>query len=131
MVSKTINILIGDQKKSAVLDYDDHPPFIKLTLEDGLTKNYTGQDVYECFGKILKDMPEIKFLCKGAKVNVRPSSMSSQMTSGVMAYEHTLGVRVTRKNIVNIFDYDDQDIINDPQMQTDFFFRWLESLKQI
>ncbi|UVL00356.1 hypothetical protein [Pseudomonas sp. B21-048] len=47
-----------------------------------------------------------------------------------MAYEHKLGVRATKKDLVNIFDFDDKDIISDPQMQTDYFFRWLESLKK-
>lgn len=130
MITKTISVLIDKEIKSVVINYDEHPPAIRLTTENGHSKKYTGQDIYECFGKILKDMPEVKFLCKGAKLNVRPSSMSSQMTSGIMAYEHTLGSRITRKNLVNIFDYDDQDIINDPQMQTDYFFRWLESIKQ-
>lgn len=130
MITKIISVLIDKEIKSVVVEYEEHPPIIYLTTENGQTKKYTGQDVYECLGKILKDMPEVKFLCKGAKLNVRPSSMSSQMTSGIMAYEHTLGSRITRKNLVNIFDYDDQDIINDPQMQTDYFFRWLESIKQ-
>jgi hypothetical protein len=129
MAIKKISILIDNEKKTAILDYDERTPSINLTLESGWNKHFTGQDIYECFGKIIKELPDIKFLCKGAKVNVRPSSMSSQMTSGIMAYEHKLGVRATRKDIVNIFDYDDKDIISDPQMQTDFFFRWLESLK--
>ena len=130
MTTKKIPILIDEKLESAILDYDEKTPAICLTLENGWRKQFTGQDIYECLGKIIKELPEVKFLCKGAKINVRPSSMSSQMTSGIMAYEHKLGVRVTRNDIVNIFDYDDQDIISDPQMQTDFFFQWLESIKQ-
>lgn len=57
--------------------------------------------------------------------------MSSQMTSGIMAYEHKIGVRATRKDIVNIFDYDDKEIINEPRLQTEFFHRWLESIKKV
>lgn len=130
MTIKKIPVLIGGKPETAILNYDERTPAIHLTLESGWTKESTGQDIYECLGKIIKELPEIKFLCKGAKVNVRPSSMSSQMTSGIMAYEHKMGIRVTRKNIVNIFDYDEEDIINDPQMQTDYFFRWLESIKK-
>ncbi|WP_448111385.1 hypothetical protein [Pseudomonas lini] len=130
MTIKKIPIMIDSKQETATLDYDERIPCINLTLENGWTKLFTGQDIYECFGKIIKELPAIKFLCKGAKVNVRPSSMSSQMTSGIMAYEHKLGVRATRKDLVNIFDYDDKDIISDPQMQTDYFFRWLESLKK-
>jgi hypothetical protein len=130
MTTKKVPVLIDEKLGSAILDYDEKTPAICLTLESGWSKRFTGQDIYECLGKILKALPDVKFLCKGAKINVRPSSMSSQMTSGIMAYEHKLGVRVTRKDIVNIFDYDDQDIINDPQLQTDYFFQWLESIKQ-
>jgi hypothetical protein len=130
MKTQKITVLIADKQETAVLNYDDRTPTMKATLEDGRTAQTSGADVYECLGKIIKELPDVKFLCKGAKLNVRPSSMSSQMGSGIMAYEHTLGVKASRKDMVNIFDYDDQDIINDPQMQTDFFFRWLESLKK-
>lgn len=130
MTTKKISMLIEEEIISATLDYDEYPAVIRLTLADGWEKQFTGQDLYECLGKILKELPEANFLCKGAKLNVRPSAMSSQMTSGIMAYEHTLGARVGRKNIVNIFDYEDQNIVNDPQLQTDFFYQWLESLRQ-
>ena len=32
---------------------------------------------------------------------------------------------------VNIFDYDDQDIISDPQLQKDYFFLWMESIRDV
>ena len=129
MTMEKISILIAGKLEIAVLDYDTQKSTIKVTLESGWTKNLSGLDIYECLGKIIKSLPDVKFLCKGAKINVRPSSMSSQMSCGIMAYEHKLGIRASRKDLVNIFQYDDQDIINDPQMQTDFFHRWLESLK--
>jgi hypothetical protein len=125
-----ISVLVGEKLETATLDYDEQAPAMQVTLESGWTKKITGVDIYECLGKIIKERSDIKFLCKGAKLNVRPSSMSSQMSSGIVAYEHRLGVKASRKDMVNIFDYDDQDIINDPQLQTDYFFRWLESLKK-
>lgn len=127
MTIKKISVLTNGKSMTAILDYDEHPPVIRLTLAHGWKKEFTGFDLYECLGKILKELPEVNFLCKGAKVSVRPSSMSSQMTSGMMAYELKLGVRVGKKDIVNIFDYEDQNIINDPQLQTDFFYRWIDS----
>ncbi|MEX3772267.1 hypothetical protein [Pseudomonas sp. MYb118] len=130
MEKRRISALIDQKLTSADLEYEEHPPSIRLTLENGWTQEFTGADVYQCFGKILEALPQVNFLCKGAKVNVRPSSMSSQMTSGIMAYEHQLGTRVTRKDVVHIFDFDDQDIVNDPQLQQAFFYRWLESIKQ-
>lgn len=130
MTTKKISVLIADKLETAILDYDERTPTMKITLENNWTTHTSGLDIYECLGKIIKELPHIKFLCKGAKISVRPSSMSSQMGSGIIAYEHKLGVRASRKDIVNIFDYDDQDIINDPQLQTDYFFRWLESIKK-
>ncbi|VVO59973.1 hypothetical protein [Pseudomonas fluorescens] len=129
MTIERVSILINEKLETAMLDYNTDTPTIQITLESGWTKKFSGLDIYECLGKIIKSFPNVKFLCKGAKINVRPSSMSSQMSCGVMAYEHKLGVRASRKDLVNIFQYDDQDIINDPQMQTDFFHRWLKSLK--
>ncbi|MNI01251.1 hypothetical protein D3C81_1384410 [compost metagenome] len=130
MTTKKISVLIADKLETAILDYDERTPTMKITLENNWTTQTSGLDIYECLGKIIKELPHIKFLCKGAKISVRPSSMSSQMGSGIIAYEHKPGVRASRKDIVNIFDYDDQDIINDPQLQTDYFFRWLESIKK-
>ncbi|WP_160108852.1 hypothetical protein [Pseudomonas izuensis] len=129
MTSKNISILIEDRLEVAALEYVRHPATLQIKLEDGWTKKFSGLDLYECLGKIIKERPDIKFLCKGAKISVRPSSMSSQMSSGIVAYEHKLGIEASRKDIVNIFDYEDQDIINDPQKQTDYFFCWLESIK--
>ncbi|SDU54144.1 hypothetical protein [Pseudomonas mandelii] len=131
MTIKKIPIVVGGKPETATLDYDERVPVIRLALENGWSEEFKGSDIYECLGKIIKSLPEIKFLCKGAKLNVRPSSMSSQMTSGIMAYEHKIGVRATRKDIVNIFDYDDKEIINEPRLQTEFFHRWLESIKKV
>ena len=130
MTIERVSILINEKLETAMLYYDTDMPTIQITLESGWTKKFSGLDIYECLGKIIKSLPDVKFLCKGAKINVRPSSMSSQMSCGIMAYEHKLGVRASRKDLVNIFQYDDQDIINDPQLQTDFFHRWLKSLKE-
>lgn len=58
---------------------------------------------------------------------MHPSSMSSQMTLGVKAYELTLGKQALRTDIVNIFDYEDKNLTNDPNTQQDFFKQWMES----
>jgi len=129
MTVKKISVLIDNKIEKAVLDYDEHKLTINLKLKNKPERNYNGLDLYDCFGKILKDLPSINFLCKGAKLNVRPSTMSSQMTAGIMAYDHKIGMPVDRTDIVNIFDYENQNIINDPQLQKDYFLRWVSSLK--
>ncbi|MCL6699948.1 hypothetical protein [Pseudomonas sp. T1.Ur] len=128
---KTIPIIRNDQREEALLDIDRETPCIILTLKNNDPETYSGADIYDCLGNMIKKHVNIKFLCKGAKRTVRPSSMSSQMSSGIAAYEHTLGKHVSLTDIVNIFDYEDQDIINDPQLQKDHFLLWVESIRQI
>jgi hypothetical protein len=53
--------------------------------------------------------------------------MSSQMTLGVKAYELTLGRPALRSHLVSIFDYEENNLTNDPNVQRDFFMRWVES----
>ena len=129
MTVRKIPIIVDGKLETARLDCDEKKISIQITLESGWTKKFGGLDFYECLGNMIKELSHIKFLCKGAKVNVRPSSMSSQMSAEIMAYEHKLCTRATRKDLVNIFDYDDQDIVSDPQLQEEYFFKWLKSLK--
>lgn len=66
---------------------------------------------------------------RGAKRNVYPSRLSSQMAGGLLAYELKLGEQALKKDIVNIFNYDESDIVESPEEQADFFKKWLGSLK--
>lgn len=54
--------------------------------------------------------------------------MSSQMSVGVIAYELTTGQPATKKDIVNIFDYEENNLTNSPHDQVKFFNDWLKSL---
>lgn len=51
------------------------------------------------------------------------------MSSGLLAYELTLGKQALRENLVNIFDYDAEGVTNDPLVQREFFERWIKSLR--
>ncbi|MGF6554785.1 hypothetical protein ABIA48_001165 [Pseudomonas sp. S30_BP2TU TE3576] len=125
----TIEILIiaDGNRQQAELICDSENLTITFTLENGYRKSYSGKDFYDCFGNIRKDHPDITFLCKGAKVNVHPSSMSSQMTLGVKAYELTLGKNAYRSDVVSIFDYEEENLTNDPSVQKEFFMRWINT----
>ena len=100
---------------------------ITFVLDDEYSKAYSGSDLYDCFGLVRKDNSNLTFLCKGSKVNVHPSTMSSQMTLGVKAYELTMGKSAQRSDLVNIFDYEEDNLTNDPEVQHDFYMRWVES----
>jgi hypothetical protein len=94
---------------------------------NGFKKTYTDHDLYLCLAQIRRDFPDIKFLCKGAKINVYPSAMCSQMSNGAVAYETKLGEKAPRDQIVHIFDFEDQDIAQDIREQRAFHREWLNS----
>ena len=127
MDSVEIVIIKNDRRQIAKLLCDSKALTINFVMADGYTKTYTGADFYDCLGNIRKEHGNIVFLCKGAKVNVHPSSMSSQMSLGVKAYELTLGKYASRRDLVNIFDYEENNLTNDPEVQRNFFMRWVES----
>jgi hypothetical protein len=131
MTKQVIPVIKEGRREEVVLDVNASKSTVMLTFKSGWSKKYSGVDVYECLGKIIQEHSDLKFLCKGAKLSVRPSSMSSQMSSGIAAYEHILGKRASRADLVNIFDYEDQDIVSDPQLQKDYFFLWLDSIKDV
>jgi hypothetical protein len=54
--------------------------------------------------------------------------MASQMSAGLVAYEMTLGKQATNENIVHLFDYEEENLTNDPREQAEFFKKWLASL---
>ena len=114
--------------RSVEIAYDMENPSIQINLENS-EHVFFGDNLFSCFIKLRQNFPEIKFFCKGAKKNVYPSRASSQMSSGLMAYELQQGKQALRANIVNIFDYEDQDLTNDPSVQLDFFKSWMASLK--
>lgn len=99
-----------------------------VTMPDGIVKSYTGVDFYLCLGMARRDFSNVRFLCKGAKINVHPSRMSSQMSGGIVAYEVRWGEVADKSDVVNIFDYEDKDLTNDIKEQADYHQRWLQSL---
>lgn len=50
------------------------------------------------------------------------------MSAGLIAYEMTLGKQASRDDIVHLFDYEENNLTNNPQEQVDFFKNWLKSL---
>ena len=106
-----ITLQIGQTLETATLKCgNSSPTFIR---KGGFKKTYSDNDLFLCLAQTRRDFPEIKFLCKGAKLNVFPSRMCSQMSNGAVAYEMTVGKQATRNDIVHIFDFDDQNISND------------------
>ncbi|CAI8922256.1 hypothetical protein [Pseudomonas sp. IT-P294] len=127
MDSVKIFIIKNGERQIAELLCDSERVTITLIMEDGYRKSYTGDDFYKCLGHVREDHRDVSFLCKGAKINVHTSSMSSQMSLGVKAYELTMGKRAFRRDLVSIFDYEENNLTNDPEVQEQFFMRWVDS----
>lgn len=127
MKSAEIKIIRENSENKIKLFYDDDPITIETNL-DGNKISCTGSNLFECFSKLRVELPDVKFLCKGAKLNVYPSRMTSQMAGGLLAYELTLGKQALRENLVNIFDPEEEDIVQNPDEQKDYFMKWIKSL---
>ena len=128
MKSREITILKNGLRESAVIEYEGGKPTLNLLLSNGVRKTYTALDLYDSFGLLRADLKDIKFLCKGAKINVHTPGMSSQMSNGLVAYELTMGQ--SGGELVHIFSYEEHDLTNDIQEQHDFCLRWAESLHE-
>ena len=128
MKTQKISAIINNQKTEVTVKYSVKNLTMTFSEAENFKKVYEGRDIYVCLAKVRADFPNITFLCKGAKINVKPSRMASQMSSGLVAYEMTLGEQATNENIVHLFDYEDENLTNNPQDQIDFFKKWLASL---
>ncbi|WP_248731646.1 hypothetical protein [Pseudomonas sp. MWU13-2517] len=128
MKTQKISAIINNQKTEVTVKYSVKDLTMTFSEADNFKKVYEGRDIYICLAKVRADFPNITFLCKGAKINVKPSRMASQMSSGLVAYEMTLGKQATNDDIVHLFDYEDENLTNNPQDQIDFFKKWLASL---
>lgn len=127
----TIKVSMSNESKQefAELICDNSAVSISFRGRSEITKTYSDSDLYRCFGQLREDNPAISFLCKGAKLNVHPSSMSSQMTLGLKAYELVLGKKAELADLVHIFDYEEDDLTNNPAEQEEFFMQWINSEK--
>ncbi|MGE8098985.1 hypothetical protein [Pseudomonas fluorescens] len=128
-----VDIVVGvnGSKEDAQLICDKKKITIELLMRNGYRKSYSDHDFYKCFAKVREDHPDIVFYCKGAKVNVHTSSMSSQMSLGLKAYELALGKTPSLDDVVYIFDYAEGELTNDYSVQREFYMRWIKSEKPI
>lgn len=127
MKSREITIIHNGIRDSAVVEYEAGKPTLSLLLNNGERKTYTAPDLFESFGLLRAELKNISFLCKGSKINVHTSGMSSHMSNGLIAYELTMGN--PEGEFVHIFAYEERNLTNDIQQQRDFCQRWAESIQ--
>lgn len=123
-----ITIIKNAQRETATLELDRTTSTLSITFADGMQKTYSDTDIYTCFGLKIRKFSEITFLCKGSKINVYPSAMISQMSSGVVAYEVTVGD--PDAELVRIFDYEENNLTNDINEQIAYRLKWSDSLQR-
>lgn len=123
-----ITIIKNAQRETARLELDRTTSTLSITFADGMQKTYSDTDIYTCFGLKIRKFSEITFLCKGSKINVYPSAMVSQMSSGVVAYEVTMGD--PDAELVRIFDYEENNLTNDINEQIAYRLKWSDSLQR-
>lgn len=120
-----INIIKDAHRETAAIEFDRTTSTLSVLFADGTKRIYSDIDIYICFGLMRKEFSNVTFLCKGSKVNVYPSAMASQMSSGVVAYEVKLGDPDAK--LVRIFDYEESDLTNDISEQIAYRNRWADS----
>ncbi|KAF1031033.1 MAG: hypothetical protein GAK37_00970 [Pseudomonas sp.] len=125
MKTLEIKIIKNNVQEAATIEYDRGNPALTIHLNDGTKKTYIATDLYESFGLLREDLKEITFLCKGSKINVHTSGMSSSMSNGLVAYELTLGE--PGEKLVRIFDYEESNLTSDIQQQRIFYEQWTNS----
>ncbi|MFJ2481738.1 hypothetical protein ACIOWE_15770 [Pseudomonas sp. NPDC087598] len=123
-----LTIIVNGAKEQATIKYDSAKGTIKFSMINGFRKTYTANNLYLCLAQIRQDHPDIIFLCKGAKLNVTPSRMCSQMSGGAIAYELKIGKQATFDDIVRIFDYEENNISESLEQQQYFYKQWITSL---
>lgn len=123
-----ITIIKNAQRETATLELERTTSTLSITFADGMQKTYSDTDIYTCFGLKIRKFSEITFLCKGSKINVYPSAMVSQMSSGVVAYEVTVGD--PDAELVRIFDYEENNLTNDINEQIAYRLKWSDSLQR-
>ena len=126
MKKTEITIIKNNLRETAIIEYDRKTPTLSITFLDGIKRTYTDVDVYVCFGILRKEFNDVQFLCKGSKINVYPSAMASQMSSGVVAYEVYIGE--PDAELVRIFDYAENDLTNDINEQVAYRNKWADSI---
>ncbi|AVE04322.1 hypothetical protein [Pseudomonas palleroniana] len=121
-----ISIIKNHLREKATIEYERKTSSLSIIFSNGVKKTFIEVDIYTCFASLRKEFSEIKFLCKGSKINVYPSAMASQMSGGVVAYEVKIGV--PRAVPVRIFDYEEHDLTNDINEQVAYRTKWAKSI---
>lgn len=85
-----------------------------------------GYDFFDCLFKLRQflETKQLFILCQGSAINVYPSRMARDMSSGLKAYSLELGKKTSIEQLVEIFDWAPIQAVGLIIEQTEFFEKW-------
>lgn len=134
--NKVIKLLI-DEKNIAneiltlfeeALD-DEDKVVIELTI-DGRKIICKDDNFFSALTILRKELEKnnIQILCNGSAENVFPSSMQLSMGYGRNAYKLLIGKQATNKDVVDIFECDENLKFVSINKQEEFYDKWVKSI---
>ncbi|MFE3574657.1 hypothetical protein [Lysinibacillus sp. NPDC059133] len=135
--SKTIKLAMNDGKifDSILKLYEECPDDEEMVLIELLILGDTISFKHENFFLALQSLRQhledkhIQIMCNGAALNVYPSQMQLSMGTGHLAYKIKFGEPARLKDIVDIFEFDNDLRFVKIEEQFSYYIRWLKSLE--
>jgi len=120
----------GDKEECSIVVSESAPWEISFCGAGYESEKFEGSDLFKAFLALRGKLEEsgYKLLCNGARKDVLSSGMSRSMGGGRKAYVVKLGEQARMKDILDIFDYAEPELVVSSQEQQHFNEQWFESL---
>ncbi|GAA5120747.1 hypothetical protein GCM10023212_14840 [Luteolibacter yonseiensis] len=132
-MDECILYLIGgdeNERATVVCRTGDGLCHLSFRYRDGVLEE-SATDYFEAFRLVRLRLEEENLIpfCYGASLNVHPSGMCRDMGAGLKAYRMSMGRRVDRNDLVDIFSEGPDVMPATVAMQKSYFEEWLRSEK--
>lgn len=128
LLDKVGNMIIGE-----ISLYEEDPDntenvLLKLCI-NGKDYNCSKENYFYALTELRRKLEKegIQILCNGAAENVYPSGMILGMGVGRKAYKMEIGKKALMKDLIDIFDYDEELKCVSINKQEEFYNRWFKS----
>ncbi|WP_229389535.1 hypothetical protein [Lysinibacillus sphaericus] len=134
--NKNIKLYMNDGKifDGILTLYEESPDDEEMVLIVlsilGHTISYQHENFFQALQSLRQNLEEkkIQIMCNGAALNIYPSQMQLSMGSGRLAYKLKFGKPAISKDIVDIFECEDDLMFVKIEDQLKYYYRWLKSL---
>ena len=130
MQEASIEFDVSGKISTGIIRYSETDPYwVEAIISDKVVHS-DGLDLFAALQEVRRSLwkAEISPLVNGARVDAYPSSMTREMSGGLLAYLHELGVRPSKSDLVNIFDRADASMIGSVESQEKYFSTWQASI---